>query len=191
MAIETYLLEENADVITDVELNEEWHQKVSELELEGQKKIVSPGKSPIPFPFMNENMLKVYSELCPVKDKVQNYQMSAIPLKALSLIALSQKEMYFDYIEIWHSNTKPDPIAVGSLIPEADKTKTWNAQKYIIARWGDELESFPELAKKAMDIWKQRTLLKCREKFVEMEDMIKNIDIRAESYFNNGKNFYF
>jgi len=150
MAIETFLIEEAEKLISEPEELEQWTKTVEELGLEGQKELMKPDKSPIPFQSMNKNMQAVYKTLCPVKHKVKTYKSSTIPVRVLSLIALAQKEGYFQEIEIWSAEDKPDPVAVGFT------GSTWsNDGVFIIARWGEELTDFITLEKKAKEIFKQ------------------------------------
>jgi len=158
MAIETFLIEDSEKMIAEPEHLEEWTKTVEELKLEGQKELVKPDKSPIPFLPMNANMRAVYKTLCPLYQDVKKYSSSTIPLRVLSLIALAQKEEYFKEIEIWHADDKPDPIAVGYI-----KDRYSNDGQFIIARWGDELQDFPTLEAKAKEIYRKRVTAKVAE----------------------------
>ena len=46
---------------------------------------------------------------------------------------------------IWHDSAELDPLVVGYL------DRTWNAQPFLLARWGDELDNFDALRKRAID----------------------------------------
>ena len=144
MAIETYLIEDSEKMISEPEHLEEWLKTVEDLGLEGQKELAKPGKSPIPFLAMNRAMERVYATLCPNKTKVHQYRNSTIPLRVLSLIALSEREKYFCKVEIWDDKEKPDPVAVGYL------NDNYDSPTFLIARWGDELRDFPSLKNEAI-----------------------------------------
>lgn len=177
MAIETFLIEEAEALITDVELNEEWKQKVEELGLEGQKSLCNPGKSPIPFVRLKKGEERMFEELCPNRTSVKDYKEDTIPLRVLSLIALAEKEGYFGKIEIWHNYGSPDPIAVGYKKNSEGKADKWtNDGIFIIARWGDELRSFAELLSIAKKQWieTQKTIL---------QEKLNAIESIANRYF--------
>lgn len=172
MAIETYLIEEADALITDTETIDEWKAKVSELNLEGQQKLVNGGNSnPIPFLRITKGEQRVYEELCPLRTDVHKYSNSTIPLRVLSLIALAQKEQYFDVIEIWDNTAAPDPVAVGI------KGTTYSGDVYLIARWGDELRSFAELKAIAMKQWIEK-------KTADLKIKLSNVENYAVQHFN-------
>ena len=137
--VETYVESELQDLITDAEKTEEWCKKIEELGLDGQKSLIEGKKSPIPFPVMNSSMQHVYESLCPSKQEVKEYNRTTIPSRVLEMIGLCVKENYFEKLAIWFNEVSADPILVG----KHDK------KEYLVARWGDELRSFPELLQMA------------------------------------------
>ena len=152
MAVESYLIEEVQSLVTDCEDLNQWQEMVDKFGLEGQKKRVSvEGKSPIPFPAMTQGQVNVYKTLCPRDASIELYSGGTIPLRVLSLIALCKQEGYFKQMEVWSDEMTPDPVLVG-----------WVGNKYtgsphLIARWGDELRSYPELEQIARErLLKQR-----------------------------------
>lgn len=139
MAIEVYLEDEVKELVENSEQTEEWKQQIAALGMTGQTEMIAGEKSPIPFPCMNKAMTNVYTTLCPSRVDFKQYNRGTIPLRVLSAISLCIQQNYFHKIEIWYDDVQPDPIAVGTLNPG------WNSPTFIIARWGDELRSFPEL----------------------------------------------
>lgn len=113
--VETYIIEETESLIYDNEKLEKWNNHVSELGLKGQEKIVVGEKSPIPFMFVKKGMKHVFETLCPRQVKVEDYDVTPIPVEILDLIALSNKEEYFDRIQIWYDDKDPDPLCIGVL----------------------------------------------------------------------------
>lgn len=172
MAIETYLIEEAEKLISEPEEAEAWTKIVEEVGLEGQKQLVKPEKGPIPFIAMTKVMERVYETLCPGKEDVKKYKDSAIPMRVLSLIALSEREKYFHKIEIW-SDKVVDPVVVGYL------TKEYSSPLFLIARWGDELRSFPEL----LQLAKER---KKSQKLAEYKSKMNSIEWNIDTYFDGG-----
>jgi len=181
MAIETYLIEESEKMIAEPEHLEEWLKTVEELGLEGQKKLTKEEKSPIPFPKMRRVEYRVYETLCPNKEDVLKYSNNTIPLRVLSLIALAQREQYFVIIEIWDDHASPDPVAVGF----ADSSGLYgeNRNAFIIARWGDELRSFPELLKIAKEKWTIKNTTELKSRISDAQKKLETIQNQADKYF--------
>lgn len=173
MAIETYMIEEAESLIADPEKTDEWNKIATELNLEGQLKQVSgEGKSPIPFQKLKVGEYRVYKTLCPNSTEVHKYSNSTIPLRVLSMIALAEREKYFDEIMIWDDLKSPDPIAIGI------KGTSWSEDTtYIIARWGDELRSYVELRKIALDRIKESAKNK-------LSKILKTVDEDVEMFLN-------
>lgn len=111
--VETYIIEETQELIYDNEKLDQWNDMVKQLGLTGQNKVVKTEKSPIPFLWMNQSLIKVFEELCPRKTKIEEYDKTPIPVEALSMVALSKNENYFDKIEVWYNDKSPDPALVG------------------------------------------------------------------------------
>lgn len=176
---QTFLVEETKELIYDSDKIEEWKAKCEELGLTGQLSLMTDGKSPIPFECMNEAVKRVYETLCPMKEKYKTYHKTAIPLEVLSLIALAEKESYFDEIEIWFDDKTPDPLAVGTV-----KDGTWNKKYYPIARWGDVLRPFDELKTKAIAVYKNTQRLQLSGNIAEMQNRLANLEINVERYFD-------
>ena len=111
--VETFIIEETSELIYDNEKLNQWNELVNELGLEGQTKIVTKEKSPIPFMYLKKSLQNVFETLCPRKVDVEKFDISPIPVEILDLISLSKKEKYFSRIEIWYDDNNPDPVCVG------------------------------------------------------------------------------
>lgn len=168
--VETFVIEETAELIYNDEKLTHWNDLVKELGLEGQNKIVKPEKSPIPFLHLKQGLYNILQQLCPVKVDVFEYDKSPIPVEILDLIALSKREKYFNQIQIWYDDKSPDPVCVGSVtkygkwgkykwdtVEEAtmalgEEVSRWSKEEthYLIGKWGDVKQSFEELREKAM-----------------------------------------
>lgn len=176
--VEEFLVEESEKMVGELEHLDEWLSKVEELGLDGQKNLTKQDKSPIPFLIMNKSMERVYETLCPQKINVKQFADTTIPLRVLSLIALAKQEQYFHEIQIWSDNSSPDPIAVGKL------TDSYNSPLYIIARWGDELRSFAELKKNAIQKCINQKTLEFKKQISEFNNKLQDIDVLVEEYMN-------
>lgn len=111
--VETFIIEETAELIYDNEQLDKWNEHVEKLGLEGQKRIVKKDKSPIPFMHMKISLENIFTCLCPRKVSVDGYDKTPIPVEILDLVALSKKEEYFSEIQIWFDDKDPDPVCVG------------------------------------------------------------------------------
>lgn len=111
--VETFVIEETASLIYDDEQLEKWNEMVESLGLVGQKEIVVPTKSPIPFLSMNQSLQNIASTLCPRKVELKNYNLTPIPVEILDLCVLALREEYFQKIEIWYDEVSKDPFCVG------------------------------------------------------------------------------
>lgn len=154
--VETFVVPEHTPLISDSEELKKWHDKVAELGLKGQSQLADGTASPVPFEHMNRGMENMFKVLCPRSYKLNDFNKTPIPLEVLGLIELAQKEGHFDKIEIWCDDTQPDPIAVGKRFNNAADRKSgydWNMDKYLIARWGDEIVPWEQLVDKAKKRW--------------------------------------
>ncbi len=168
--VEIMFNKELSDVTFDVEALDEWKKTAKELGMLGQLGLTKEDNSPIPYPFMNDCMTRVYETICPNKTDFKKYNNTTIPLEILKQISFSIKEKHFCRIEIWADDKEPDPLAVGITSkwyndakkdgnyiyfntkeeckkhPENNnKAYETDVKKYIIGRWGDELRDFSEL----------------------------------------------
>lgn len=183
--VQTFVIEETESLIYDSDALKEWKDKCEALGLTEQLALAAPEKSPIPFECLNTTQLRVYETLCPAKEDYRKYRRTPIPLEVLSLIAMSEKERYFDGIEIWYDEKSPDPFAIGY-----KKETEWTRRHYCIARWGDELRPFDELKQKAIKLFRKSAHLSLLKKISDAKALIENIDVNTERYFDSESQHY-
>lgn len=176
--VQTFVIEETEELIYDSDKIQEWKDKCEALGLSEQLALANPDKSPIPFECMNQVSQRVYSTLCPAKVDYKKYGRTPIPIEILSLIALSEKEGYFNGIEIWYDDKSPDPLAVGRIGNE------WNGKLYLLGRWGDVLRPFEELKNMAIERYKKSEALSLKSKISDYQYKLDNIETNTERYFN-------
>lgn len=111
--VELFFNRELADISFEVESLDDWKKTCEELGLESQLSLTKGKETPIPYPFMNETMVRVYEILCPRKVEYRQYKSSTIPLECLKQIAFSVRDRHFPKIEIWYDDKSPDPLIVG------------------------------------------------------------------------------
>jgi hypothetical protein len=178
--VEIFFNQELEDIVFDVESQETWKQLSEELGLTKQLAFVKGKESPLPYPFMNESMQRIYGTLCAKKQNFKEYDKTPIPTQVLEQIALSIRDKYFQEIQIWSDEKQPDPLVVGITykwynfrqnenkqyykfdtekeckeFPNSEG-KTGNAYKtdinhYLVARWGDVLRPLKELKELAKE----------------------------------------
>jgi hypothetical protein len=168
--VQVFMEEETKELIYDSEKLEEWKSKVQELGLNAQLELCKEDKSPIPFTYMKESMVAMFEELCPASTRVQDYNITPIPIEVLGVISLAEKEGYFEGIEIWYDDKKPDPILVGFK----------NGKKYLMARWGAEKADFGDLYKEA----KKRLMARIKTEATETLNRMKNNLANVEEIAN-------
>lgn len=156
--VETFIVEETSNLIHDNEALAKWNEKVEELQLEGQKEVVAIDKSPIPFLWMNNALIATFSTLCPTKVRIEKYNKTPIPVEILELVSLSNKEQYFDFIEIWFNEIEKDPVCVGYLVDVEYKNReayyqSAYSKKYLIGRWADVKASLDTLVERAKKVF--------------------------------------
>ena len=113
LIVETFIENDLAALIYDGEKLQQWNDKITELELEGQKKTLTKDKSPIPFMYLKTTMVNVFRTICPREDYVEIYDTTPIPLEILELVGLSKKEDYFSEVMIWYDEKSKDPACIG------------------------------------------------------------------------------
>ena len=154
--IETFVIEETAELIYDNKKLNKWNNLVNTLGLTGQSKIVKPEKSPIPFMFIKKSMENVFRTLCPRVVKVCEYDVTPIPVEILDLVSLSVRENYFKEIQIWYDEKSPDPLCVG---------KTCNYYGYINGSWNSNDMVKKETKQEVKDIIGDFSVYETDEKF--------------------------
>jgi hypothetical protein len=210
--VSTFLEEDTLDMIYDGDKLDKWHSMVSELGLEGQTKIVTAKKSPIPFLFMNKTLVNVIETLCPRKVALEAFSASPIPVEILDLVALSKKEGYFEKISIWYDDKSPDPACVGSIFTDywsqnnngnlQTKFQTkeeaqahndengWDKkpypsgeQMYLIGKWGDIKMSLQDMTDMACKRYMRENSVEYKKRIKEYERKLSDLEIEAAERF--------
>lgn len=134
------------------------------LGLEGQLSISNKEtQTRSPFKVMTKDEYVVYSLVCPEHVEVTRFKTEPIPLRVLQVLAYAKSDecpIKFDTLEIWSVSSAviKDPLLVGKV-----KTGAYEYSYYLLARWGEELEHFSELMKKAQEIRFKAIQTKLRE----------------------------
>lgn len=140
---------------------------IKELGLEGQSDLISRATDDglatrSPYREITKEEDFVYRTLLPARTLASSYKAEPIPLRVLQIMAHASALGIFHKFEIWHREgvATKDPVLVG-YIKESDRS--WaDGTCYILARWGEVLEAFPVLLKKANEIAREVRLGKLK-----------------------------
>jgi len=113
MEIEIFLDKQLADITFEVEAQEEWTKIAEELGLSSQLDLKKGKDSPIPYPWMNTCMERVFSTLCPEKVELSKYNKTPIPLEIMKQLSFTINDRHFAKIEVWYDDKSPDPAIIG------------------------------------------------------------------------------
>lgn len=113
MEVEIYRDQSLNKIITDVDNLEEWEALCKETGMDNQYSLASKGKSPSPYPHMNESYMNLIKSLCPTTCNVTEYSKTTVPLEVLREIKLCQTEQYFQKLEVWYDDKGSDPFIIG------------------------------------------------------------------------------
>lgn len=187
---ETFFIEETMNLVHDNEALKKWNDKCEELGLEGQKQIVSEDKSPIPFLWMNTALIATFETLCPTKVNIEKYSKTPIPVEILELVSLSNKESYFDFVQIWYNDKVKDPVCIGFKVDDEYKGKDgWYlqhySQKYLLGRWADVKASLDQLIDRAKKLFIRNETLELNQQIKDRQRKLEDLETEAENKFGN------
>lgn len=154
MLVETFECQETA--AEPIEAGEEAIALMESLGLSGQQALVSKtGKSGrderMPYREITKDEEFAYRVICPSTSKLAEYSKSPIPLRVLQVASHAHTLGMFERLDVWHAAefVEKDPVLVG-VRRKPGSTYEWEKVTYILARWGEELETFSVLLKRAI-----------------------------------------
>lgn len=159
---------------------------ITTLGLVGQQKLIATPADEdtpavrIPYRLMSAGEMKVYELLMPKQTPIAEYADGAIPLRALQVAAHARDVLPDAELVIWHPPVgQDDPILTARL----KSSRGYGYQHYILARWGEVLLPFAELAAKAKALWVEKKSLAAKKKLAEVQQLIANMELEADSFF--------
>lgn len=168
MQVETFECTETA--AEPIEACEEAVGIIEQMGLAGQLALVRPAadgkpQTRCPYREMTADEAYVYGVLCPEHTALKHYKNSPIPLRVLQIAAHAQSLGMFEKLVVWDRKEAvvKDPVLVGEAPGLEYK---WAPRRFILARWGEELETFVVLTKRAYQ--------SKREQFVDALRRVKN-----------------
>jgi hypothetical protein len=211
--VEIYFNKELSDIAFNSEDLKEWTELAKELGMSNQLKLKTGKKSPIPYPYMNTTMERVFELLCPLKVEFRQYDKTPIPLEVMKQIAFTKREKHFAKIDVWYDDKSPDPIIVGYTgnwgfiqdlkdengkniyFDDEEKAKEYGSKfgtssyfrakdQYLIAKWGDEKKEFSELKELARIRFIEEHTAQMEKDIKTLESKLKMIDSNSYLYLN-------
>jgi hypothetical protein len=210
--IEIFFNKELSDVAFNSENLQEWTEIAEELGMSNQLKLKKGTNSPIPYPFMNTSMQRVFETLCPRKVEFLEYDKTPIPLQVMKQIVFTKREQHFQKIEIWYDDKSPDPIVVGLTgkwgfyqdlkddkgnkiyFDDYELAKVFGTEnnttpyfygkdQYLIAKWGDEKKDFPQLKELARERFMQENSAQMEKDIKTLQHKLNTITENSYLYF--------
>jgi len=186
METKLFLIDEHKETIFEGTEIEKWKSLVDELGLTKQAELIKGNNtSPLPFPAMTEAQREIYHSILDRRESYKSFSNEAIPLSILSLIALCEKEKYFDMIEIWYSRHNPDPLVVGKNYESEDariNKYTWSMIPFLIAQWGPKIKPLSELLPLYNDFKKSELKDEYEKKLNDHERSIEKFKFQIASF---------
>ena len=148
MQIETYEITESTQNMEEAEA----HKEIAEsLGLEKQTALHSE-KSVNTYRKMTDQEVFTYGTLFPVETDISVYD-EFIPVRVLQVLAHFKETVpEYDTFVVLHNRSIPDPV----LIATRYSFYSTGTNDYILARWGDALESLDSLTKKAKEVFAEQ-----------------------------------
>lgn len=207
--VESFFDKELSDITFDIDALDEWKEICGELGMEKQLSLTKGKESPVPYPYMNESMQRVYTMVCPEHVNYKEFNKTPIPMEVLKLISLSVSDRHFQSIEIWYDDKSPDPLVVGLTHKFYTHTKGgWDGRvetdseeeanklahkdagvyktdvnHYLVARWGDVKRSFEEIKTMAKERFIEKHASKISADIEILSAKLKKIKENTNLYF--------
>jgi hypothetical protein len=178
MLVETY---EAGEGVGQAEVDEESRKLMEQLGLEGQLGLATgfPAAGTNPYSEMTLEQKVTFRALFPETTEIARYARGPIPLRVLQVAAHAAG--LFEKLEVWHSRHDADPLLVGLVKgPESYS----DPRPYLLARWGDLLDPFGELVKKARAVIRERLKAYWEEQASEAAGRLQCLDALVTKHFN-------
>lgn len=172
MEVEMFdVTETNAAGVADC--SEEQKQLIEKLGLRGQTSIFDSSKdgSAKPYRQMTQVEFFVYSRCFPRTVKLEDFNDHVIPLRVLQAAALCKERGWFEQLWVMMQEVgKDDPVLVGS------SSRHSISDGHLIARWGDALLPFDQLAKQARARFRDEVQANANEQISKIQQQIEQVN---------------
>jgi hypothetical protein len=131
---------------------------INSLGLEGQRELLTESREGVvrcPYRKMTQQEAWAYGVICPKVSPLKKFSDGPIPVRVLQVAAHANG--LFDEVEVWSAKDADikDPVLVGI------KKKGYERERFLLARWGDELLPFGEVLAGATVRFKQQYKAAC------------------------------
>ncbi len=180
MEVETF---EQVEILEDgsFECKEEVTELLEELELEGQKKIDTDAGR-VPFRKMTAKEWDVYSKVLASHTDLKEYKDDPIPFRVLKLIKAAKAliiddKPFFHHYKVLHQPPADfrDPVLIGI------HGGQYSGDRYLLARWGEELKSFAEFIPAAITIRRKEIESELKKIATEYRSCVQNYATLADN----------
>lgn len=183
MQVESFECVETAS--EPIEACEEAVGIMEELGLDGQLETVSEtkegNKQRCPYREITKEEQFVYQMICPEQTAIEKYKATPIPLRVLQIAAHAKKVIPDCHLVVWDKTKHEvkDPVLVAE-IGERYSIKA----RYILARWGEVLETFSTLMKQALEVKRANMIAECKRGIAKAENasQAKLMDMNVSIY---------
>lgn len=180
LLVETFEIEGSEYPTADLEQADEMKTLMAELGMVEATKIVAD-EGVIPFRRLSQAEHRIWQAFCPNEVSLERFK-GQIPLRVLKIMAECKRKEYFKgFCILTETETNPDPVVLGIVWPG---DKSWDKSYYAIARWGESLMSWPELAREAQKKWIAKKSADMKKKMSECEVFLKGVEHEAIRWFN-------
>ena len=169
MKVETFECQETA--AEPIEMAEEAIRMIDELDLEGQRALVSKDKNDqptrCPYSEVSKEQAFVIRYCTPRSVDVKQYSAGHIPVRVLQVIAHAMS-IGMEDITVHRNDLEvvDDLIVTGTMALDPDRT--YNKTTFLLARWGKELTNWAKLSQTALIAYKAMV----KNKFSEIKSII-------------------
>ena len=136
---------------------------------------------------MDEADKRLVKALCPNECKLDEFDREVVPYRVLEIAANATKNGWFNELRVCYTDNNPDPFLVGIVTKEHKRydgtTVMLEDKRFLIARWGDELMSWPDLLKRAKEIWKAENTASLKNAIVEATAKLESLESKADLFF--------
>lgn len=199
MQVETYEIQE-LTTNGEIENPEDTKALVESLGLTGQQQFFNGNSGSVavfPYRKITANERLVYKTICSKECKLEDYSDAMIPLRVLQVAAhakafeLESSGVFLGHLEVWYcpNGDVKDPVLVG-----VKNTKnSWggtDSAYYLLARWGEVLESFSDLSKIALQMLKDKAKAEFSVALMDLQSKETSIELLVTKKFNEGSSLY-
>ena len=162
-----------------------------EVEIYNTAEIASnTAEQKLDFALFTKEQAGVYGVICPHKESIKPESIVDYPLpdRVKDIVKMVELEHRFYTYEVWHADQFEikDPILLGRIKDPANPTLNWYDKFYLIARWGEELQPFADLKKRAIEFMKEHSIASALKLKAMVNAYLENPDLFCKVAIEKG-----